>query len=304
MLKRFWKKSSVRLLLAFSCLLLISLGSWRIYQKLTDGFSVDNISSSRPYNPSWQTAPLVPDEQKKIQQILGQKFYYLGKGCQNYVFLSEDSSHVIKFFKQQHLQLSWWLRQPYIPFHMLFKGYVHHKKQQKQEKLYLLFNGARLAYEKLKGETGVVFLHLNKTDESWLPHLQIIDKIGRQHILELNTLEFYVQKRADSVYPIITSLATTGNTEQIQKIFASMVRVLVDRSKKGIADKDPALIQNIGLTAEGALIVDVGQLVEDSQITNSEVYKQDILNRSRPFKKWLAEHHPDLVPLFEQALQV
>ena len=76
-------------------------GLGRLYYAVTDGFTIENITSSLPFDESLETRPLNEEEKTLVDLILDQKFTYLGKGCQSYVFLSEDQQYVLKFFKYQ-----------------------------------------------------------------------------------------------------------------------------------------------------------------------------------------------------------
>src|SRR5437868_4094151 len=76
-------------------------GGGRLYFYLTDGFAIENITSQYPYDVKRETRSITQAEQQQIHSILSQKFSYLGKGCQSYVFVSEDDNYVLKFFKYQ-----------------------------------------------------------------------------------------------------------------------------------------------------------------------------------------------------------
>lgn len=288
-------------IIATALLLLIALAyiSGRLYFHWTDGFSVSNIQSNSSYNAAWDIPSLSELESNKIANALDQKYYYLGKGCQTYVFVSEDGKYVIKFFKHKHLRLDWWWK--YLPLPSSYQEFRTQKLKLKKAKLKALFASVKLAYDKLQEETGILYLHLNK-GKSPVSQLVIYDKLGSEHLLNLNQLEFYLQLYAEPVYPIIKTLGENKNFSEATKVFDRLISVLISRSKKGIADLDHAMIQNLALLENRALIIDVGQLISDDKIKKPENYQQDIRMRSQPFIKWLKENQPILVPYFERSL--
>src|SRR5688500_13829152 len=72
----------------------------RTYFQLTDGFKESNIIEDINEEPN-HNLNISNIEKDQIKKILAQPFYYLGKGCQSYVFISNDKKYVIKFLKHQ-----------------------------------------------------------------------------------------------------------------------------------------------------------------------------------------------------------
>ena len=74
--------------------ILLVYGTGRLYYAVTAGFTIGNITSDFSYNEKWATAALTSSQRDQVKQILSQKFSYLGKGCQSYVFTSDDGKYV------------------------------------------------------------------------------------------------------------------------------------------------------------------------------------------------------------------
>src|SRR5262245_49798043 len=91
----FQPKNIGRVLIAIVCIA-VTYGGGRLYYRLTDGFVESNIMYDVPKDPRWQTVTLTGYEKEALAAILSQPFYYLGKGCQSYVFASQDGQYVIK----------------------------------------------------------------------------------------------------------------------------------------------------------------------------------------------------------------
>ena len=75
----------------------------RFCNRQTDGFAVSKINSHLTFNPKWEIA----QDRASARSILSQKFYYLSKGAQCYVFASADNQYVLKFFRQKLFYLPW-----------------------------------------------------------------------------------------------------------------------------------------------------------------------------------------------------
>lgn len=137
------------------------------------GFSINKISSKLPYNEMWDTQSLTSDEKEKLRkEILSQPFYYLSSGTQCYAFVSQDGKYVIKFFKMHKILPKKWLKD--VPF-SFFEKYRWESIAKKQNGSLNIFKSFKDAYEQLREESGLIYLHLNKKREikkkdhrSWL----------------------------------------------------------------------------------------------------------------------------------------
>lgn len=265
--------------------------SGRLYYFLTDGFLVSNITYNHPYDERWDVHPLSPEENRLVDSILNQKFFYLGKGCQSYVFVSEDNRYVIKFLKYQRIKPQVWL--DHLAFIPVIDRYRQKKKQYKQYKLEKVFTGWKIAYEDLPKETGVVFVHLNKSN-----HLNktvlVYDKIGLQHTLNLDEIEFMIQKKADMLCPTLDQLMINGRKEEAEVILNRLLDTLVNEYKRGLADNDHALMQNTGVYEGHPIHIDSGLFVKNPTVKEPDVFHQELINKTWKFRQWLQSHHPEL----------
>ncbi len=277
----------------YTLLLLVCLyGLGRLYYQLTGGFTEGNITYAElPYESRWNTAPLNAHEQKEVQSILSLPYHYLGKGCQSYVFLSDDGKYVLKFIKYQRFRPQPWLT--HLTFLPGVENYLHHKIQKKRDKLDLIFSSWKLAYENLQPETGIVYVHLNKTRNLNLP-VTLFDKMGFQHTLDIGQYEFMLQKKAQMLCPALDSLMQENNREQAKEIISNLIFMILSEFKRGYADNDHALMQNTGVLNGHPVHIDVGQFVKNSRVKNPEVYHQELFNKTWKFRKWLERHHPEL----------
>lgn len=219
----------MRWLLRLLIFTLCFYGTARFCKKQTGSFTIARISSDLAYHSEWDVET---QNEKEVQQILSQPFHFLGKGAQSFVFASEDGSTVIKFFRHHHLQ--------------------------KNSKLAKDFGSYKLAFEKLRDETGLLYLHLNKTSHL-NQTLDLVDKIGIHHPINLDRYEFLVQKRAKLAYPALQEWIDSGKTEDAKQALTALVQLLATRSNKGIHDKDPDLNTNFGFIGTTPIQFDIGR---------------------------------------------
>ena len=269
-------------------------------EKQTDKFRLSRIFSTLQYDARWETNSLSRTHQKDVEAILSQKFTYLASGGQCYAFLSEDGASVIKFFKHHRRTLPTWIKVLPLPAHLAQKR--EKRLQKKEGKLLRDFASYKLSFERLKQETGVIYVHLNKT-EHLNRQLKIVDKLGIEHKISLDDVEFVLQQKADLVYPHIKALVKNNDQKGAQKAIRSIVDLIVSRCQKGVFDQDPRIHRNFGFIEGKALIIDVGRLVNDPERKKSEVYIKDLHKITIRFKAWLVKKHPTLVPILDQEIE-
>lgn len=287
--------------LSYCCLAaLICIGLQRFCYKKTDGFALYKVLSSLTPDPRWDLPALSSEEKGDLESLFDQPFYYLGKGAQAYVFASQDGSAVIKFCRFDHL------RPPLLFAHCIFP-FIYEKSRiermvHKRGRLEQEFGSYKIAFEEMKQQTGLIYLHLNK-GSLWNKVITIYDKIGVAHKLPLDQMEFIIQKKATLVYPTISHLMETGADLAAQKAITRLVNLLKERCAKGIFDKDPDLITNFGFLDEQPLQIDIGRFLWRDHPPQETEIREEILRITDPFKRWLQQEHPTLAPYLIQEIE-
>ena len=195
----------------------------------TSGFAVSKICSNLPYRQEWEVDPLTPEEKANALKALEQPFHFLAKGAQSYAFVSEDGQFVVKFFRIHHLRPPFWISRFTFPLSLM--SYKIQKMLAKDEELFTDFMSYKLAYEKLKEETGLIMLHLNKTADLQ-QKIKIIDRLEIVHELDLDKMEFLLQKKGSLVYPSIQEIVEREGLEKAKESISKLVELLVVRRKK------------------------------------------------------------------------
>ncbi len=259
----------------------------------TDGFALAKINSSLSFCSEWETPSSPYDEE--IAALLDQPYHYLAKGAQSYVFRSADDKTVIKFFRIYHLRPPGWLTALALPLPL--QPYKVNKMIQKRMELEKDFQSYQIAFQEMKEETGLLYLHLNRTDHL-KKRLILYDKIGIAHQLDLDQMHFLVQKKASLVYPRIAQIVKTEGIEAAKKAITGLVQLLVSRSEKGILDKDPDLNTNFGFIHNNIPVqIDIGRFRKEQK---HQEYRDEVIRITDNFRQWLDENYP---PLSEHLLR-
>ena len=286
-----FRKKLLRSLFWFMTVAVALYALGRLYYATTGGFTIGNITHPLPYNSSWAISFHPSEEQAFINQVVTTPYHYLGKGCQAYVFESSDGQYVMKFPKYQKFRPTIWLDAfSFIPF---IDNMRHNKVISKKKKLESMFVGWKIAFENLNEESGVVYLHLNKT--AYLnKKLLLIDKIGIKHTLNLDDYEFMIQRKASLLCPTIKEMMAVNKTEETKALLDTLLYMILNEYKQGFADNDHALMQNTGIYKGKPIHIDVGQFVRNLSVKNSPTYHQEIFNKTWKFRNWLEAHYPEL----------
>ncbi len=116
------------------------------------------------------------------------------------------------------------------------------KKLDKIDNIYLSW---KTAYELAPDESGVIYIHLNKTKDFDAP-LILFDKMGLQHAIDLNEVEFLIQKKAIPLPIYLNELVAKQDYSRAKIFLQNMLERILDGFNRGIADNDYALLQNTG----------------------------------------------------------
>lgn len=266
-------------------------GLGRAYFYFTDGFTIANITSEMPYDARWKLRSMNESQALAVEEALSQPYHYMGKGCQSYVFLSEDEKYIIKFIKYQrfrnHIWVDWLRKLPPL------KRYYAVKDAKKRKKLENIFNGWVIAYHELQPETGVIYVHLNKTPELGRI-LHITDKMGVEHDLPLDDMEFLVQKKATMLTDTIATMMQQGEVDGVKLLVSRLMKTILNEFERGISDNDQALMQNTGVLDGVPIHIDLGQFVYRDDVQNPQLMKQQLFNRTYLFNQWLHKRYPEV----------
>ncbi len=264
----------------------------------TKGFRPYLILSNLPNDPRWEVPPLSPEEQRKIDTLLDQPFSFLGSGGWCYAFLGQDQKTVLKFYKHTHLCLSEILKD------FSFQKLLLKSPPLPKDSPYFQnfpFSSCMLLYHAAKKRTGLLYVHLNKT-EGKHKTVTLTDNIGIQHTIDLDRTEFIVQKKAELLIPHIHHLAEENKMEDAKHSIDDMLDCLLTFYKKGIRDYDQGMRKNFGYTEDGAITLDLSSFGIDDSLTMPEKYRVEIALKTKRLDHYLKKYQPELYPYFQKRL--
>lgn len=294
-------KKTIKYSLIILFVLLLLVAGEKIYLNLTDGFSLNNITSEFAYRAE-EAPEISPEELIKINAILSQKFTYLGKGAQTYAFTSEDGAYVLKLVKQKHLKIPTWTK---ILLQLPGLGsYREHKVKKYKNRILSYMKCCHLTYDKLKEESGLIYMHLHRT-KNLHPLVTISDKINLHYELALDDYEFLIQKKAELLFPALSKLFQQGDHQVIFDKLQNLIHLLILRSKSGIIDKDSPrrFSENIGFADNQPLFIDFGEFSKSELIRHPAFYKAHIRRHTEDLKKWLENKDLKLVKKFSDLIE-
>lgn len=240
-------KKSILWTLLFIGLFFGGRSLWFAYHK-APGFSVSKMKASIENKKEWEIARLEGEQEERLREIFKQKFYFLSAGYQSYAFISEDEQTIIKFFRMKRLS------------HDAADTLFHPKKVETHKKnLDLIFNAYKLAYEELKEDSGLLYIHLNKTD-FLNARLSITDQSGQENHINLDELHFVVQEKAEPLFPYLHKFIEKKDKEGFDRAVAALLALIQRRHGKGIADEDKGIAENYGFIGERPIQFDIGRI--------------------------------------------
>lgn len=256
------------------------LGVERFCHWQTDGFRLAKATCETSHVLRY---PLPSLETEEVNQILAQPFYYLAAGKQSYVFSSEDGKTILKLFKHHHFGFSNTLLSK-LPFTATLI-------QERERRLQPLLKSTLIAYLRLPIETGVFYLHLEKTRDLH-PTITLYDKIHIAHQLKLDDADFVLQRYAEPTKERLTRLLNQGKIEEARACIDQLTRFMMDCSLKGIKNKDPKILENTGFYQDTPQILDIGSLTLRKKSNNPHPELTLKAKIKRQLSAWASKNYP------------
>lgn len=260
----------------------------RLYYRLTDDFRISHMTHQIPLDPEWGTEITLTDRHL-MRKMFQKPFYYIGKGAQSYAFESEDGEYVLKFFKFKHLKPNWTTE--LLPDIGPLAGYKQKRSLRKKRLINSVFSGYKLAYDRHREETGVIFLHLNST-EDLQQSVTLFDKVGRKYELDLDPIVFVVQEYAVTSRNELAEALDGGDLGVAKHRIRQLIDLYLSEYQKGIYDRDHGVLHNTGFVGEKPIHLDVGKLTDEPKMRGQHYWQPDLEIVVRKFHLWLKDYYP------------
>jgi hypothetical protein len=275
--------------------IVLLFGGARLYYRLTDDIRLSNMTYSFPlqHDPSWEIPKLTSQQQEDLKEIIQQKFYYIGKGAQSYVFESANGLYVLKFFKFKHLKPNLFIE--WLPSIPPFAEFKQNSINRKNRKLNDIFRGYALAFNETRESSGLVYVHLVPTSDLHL-EASVFDKIGRPLQINLDDFVFIIQKKGVTLGDRLKELLEKGRLLDAQRMITKILEMYLSDYKKGIYDKDHGVMHNTGFIGEEPFHLDVGKIDKDERMKQLLFYKTDFQEVAGKIEYWSRRAFPRYSP--------
>jgi hypothetical protein len=200
----------------------------------------------------------------EIDNILNQKFYYLNKGQQFFVFESEDKKYVIKFLK------SFKKDRFLYKFFKIFSKKNLEKEDFQNYKLTNFLKNVSLVFENLKDKCALTYIHLSKTNLN--KSIVLYDKCFLKHNINLDDSYFVLQKKVNPISKIFKS--KNISIDYKKDLIKSFFKMIKDIDDLGYLYDDYHL-NNIGLADDKLVVLDIGSFhIKEKKNSNYDIIKK------------------------------
>lgn len=225
-----------------------------------------------------------------LDTILQQPFYWLGQGKQMVAFLSQDQKYVLKLFNPMRpLDKNWQKQGKYWRRYTSLK-WLKREWLGKKNRLTKLFKRHKLAYELLKEETGLVFVHL-KHSKRICHCITLIDQEGKQIPIHLANTPFVLQKKADLVPVHLNHLLQENRFEEAKEGIVLIQKLLEKRIQLGITDRIQTMENNYGFVDGKPIQIDVGRIRWNKELDKAAEKERILCN----FQAWVSAKYAALL---------
>lgn len=247
-----------------------------ICELVTTQFILYDIRCHKTSVPEWDTLQPENEELNVLKERFSQHFFYFGSGKNHHAYLSRDGKTLLKFFKQNNWDINWPVKT--------------------RRKLDRAFASCKLAYEKLKIETGMLCLHLNKTEQMY-GNVALEDNLGFSHNVDLDAVQFAAQEYAKPMFSKIDREVKNGNLTHMERGICASLDCIGSIYQKGISLSVPPKRKNFAFIDDHAIVFDIDCFV----IKNSPSQKE-LRTTTKYFRRWIKKYHPDIYLFYNKEL--
>lgn len=261
------------------------------------GFRIDKIEPKEFFDNHFEVDITKNNEPLVLNQIiLNQKYRFLNKGRQSFVFESKDKNYVLKLFRFHRYRNPFFCN--FISFFSFGERYIKNLQNERNDLYFKTMNSYRLVSEMLKEETATIFVHLNKTKK--LNVITIEDRFKNNYKLDLNEYGFVVQKKASSFKKALLNIKNDKHKKDA--LLLSFFDNLQAIYNKNLVNKDRHVLQNLGIIDNNKVVeIDVGRFVLKKDFSGEKI-KKEAYHYTTYLKKWISKNMPDALELVDKKL--
>jgi hypothetical protein len=192
-----------------------------------------------------------------------------------------------------------WLRD--FPF-SLFEKYRLDNVEKRQDVFETFFKSFIHAYEHLREESGLIYLHLNKTRDL-KKKVTLIDCDGNKFSVDLDSKEFVVQLKAEKISEYLLNLKDKDKEEEARQVVRSFLEIVARCCQRGYGDQELGVRNNFGIVNGKAILVDCSYLHVDTSLKYPHHFQAEILSVTEKMSQWAEQFYPDLSIILQEEAQ-
>lgn len=241
----------------------------------------------------------VSEESKEsISKILDQKFFYLRCGKQMTAFESEDHKYVIKFYNPRTFIKDSWFSDWRKLKRLCSMKWISSAYIKRKQRLSKLSRRNRLAFQDLREESGLLYIHLN--DATMIPKtITVLDKEENSVALDLRKCPFVLQTKVELATKYFDRLLKEGKIDEVKVALANLADLFVSRASKGYSDHIQTLHNNYGFIDGKPIQLDFGRLEKFS----SAMPFDDVQRIFKQLDASISENYPELQTYTKELLE-
>ncbi|MBM3197823.1 MAG: hypothetical protein FJZ58_01025 [Chlamydiae bacterium] len=281
-------------LVVFGPFILLTIG---LLSREDKNFSLDKIRPTQKFALQ-KSRPYSLQEIREVRDMLSQPYTFLTEGKEEYVFVSRDQKYVLKFFNMRKMTPKYWLRHVPLPW---LDGRRLKKVEERERMREEVFRSLKISFEQFRYQTGLMFLHLFKTD-----YLQtkvcVKDKWGISHYIPMDAVPFALQRKATPLSEHIDHLVKEGKEEETIHSLCQVLELVQEACERGFSDPSDRVRDHYGFI-QGRPILIGGRLVQNESLMQPDNVLREVFRVSRLLESWLEKCYPELLPSFQSEIQ-
>lgn len=266
-----------------SLFILTCLSSIHFAYKIRFGFNLRKISHFKNTSLS---------ELSELEnQILKQKFSYLSRGRQCFVFASDDEKYVLKIPRTDHINRSLFTK--IFPTFSKNRS-IHQLKEEKK-----IFKSFEIASCLLAEETALIGLHLGLKNHPKNFSVTLQDPLGFSHTWNIENANFALQRKTPLWVDAFENAKKENDKIQKELLILSAIDFFIKRSKKTVANIDNTFDKNFGFESGITYQIDIGDFRLESDGDDPVNNKRRFYDSLQTIKHWLEKNDPEMIPFLD-----
>ena len=269
------------------CIFFVAISFIPIKQYFIDGFSPAKVLFISSCNQDGQS---VNEElSETVASILEQKFTYLDKGRQAYVFESADKKFVLKILRKDRVSYPLWAK-----WSAFFSDFEKRIIGEKKKKFKFWIKSFSLVNTFAKDETGLIYCHLSPSG-GLNKKILLLDGFRVEHSLNADQMIFMIQKKTIPLKDLLLK-ANDFPKEMVDAFF----HTICFRMNKGLVNKTRRCIYNLGYLDGKIVEYDVGEWAIKRDLKDAKEFEKELNRYTAHFQKWIEKNIPDSANYFKK----